>query len=672
MFRLFDSILRDEVNSLGPFGAELWPYSSFSLILCWPARSTASTSSQCFGTNMSSASSLRVSLTQAVVCNVPPRWIDFLGVVSILLELSWFANLVLPLFMSGAEAEGSQPSIVRIGKAARAGTRAGRMMRLVRMIRLVRIVRLLRFVRRSRSRLSDRAGQRVATQRQALRTTQVIQTATDRSALKRATTARYTCGSELVSACCSVRWRNKQRLRRVDPRREATIAAEQDREEREQASLAHAPRSRVRKRITELIEFKVVIGVIFVLLVLPLLDSLSSSSSATVSGEVELALLDVAHQGDPSSAALVRRQFLELRPDTLELEIDGLAYVSDEARLAELRASEISRLEVGTVSGAFDLSAELREQAIMGFVQTQAIIVLLGVGAGLLSRDVDQLLVQPLERVSRVLRPALPAAIARMGQNFRRWLGRRDGEELSTRLLLAAVESLFADLRPEVEELYRSRERAARFQQGLEAVGKRAGSTRRLRAQRAVVETKESAYAFGSVDDLNASMGTGVRTPGAVGSISGGITPPGLKVFDADTPLTADALDALLSASSRFYVPSDDLYAAIQTGGAEHVHPRRLPGLPMPSAQQVPAKTNLKSAPRPSTIAEDPELPNRSATETGSYSVSMSPSSPIRGSGSTSIPSSAAKDSGRLSEAATEAGRGGERTEHQRSSPADV
>lgn len=483
-----------------------------------------------------------------------------LGVLSILLELSWFSSIVLPLFTSTSD-DGSQPSIIRIGKAARAGSRAGRTMRLVRMIRLVRIVRLLRFVRRSRSRLQNRTLERVAAQREALRAATAIQTPQHRRAMQRATTARRPYGSTLLCACCSLRWHKKRRLRRIDPRRQATIAAEHDRRDQENESVAQVPSSRVRKRITELIEFKVVIGVIFVLLVLPLLDSLASSSDALPSDAPELAMLEAVHVEQPAAAAVVRERFLEMRPDTLELVIDDQQYVLNSQRMDYLRASEIVRLSLGAAQVAFDASAHVREEAVMGFIQTQAIIVLLGVGAGLLSRDVDTLLVQPLERLAFVLRPAQPAAIARMGNNFRKWLGQRDGEELSTRLLLASVEALFADLRPEVEELYKSRERALRFRQEMNHARKQAGGDLRSRAQAlsdsAPKPDRDESGSDG--DDHGEATKTITRSAETSGSRQRSAATGVVQLPDGSAAVSAEALDAILSASSRFYVPTDDI-----------------------------------------------------------------------------------------------------------------
>lgn len=90
-------------------------------------------------------------------------------------------------------------------------------------------------------------------------------------------------------------------------------------------------------------------------------------------------------------------------------------------------------------------------------MQTNAIILLLAVQAALLTRDVYRLLVRPIERLAEHLRPVLSDAIRFLSEDGNRWnvdIGKQDGEELSTKLMLAAIESLRSQMKDDAKKRF--------------------------------------------------------------------------------------------------------------------------------------------------------------------------------------------------------------------------
>ena len=87
-------------------------------------------------------------------------------------------------------------------------------------------------------------------------------------------------------------------------------------------------------------------------------------------------------------------------------------------------------------------------------MRTNVVILLLVLQAVLLTSDVTRLLVEPIERIGEFLRPARNTAIERICQDGQTW---DSAESMSTKLLLAAVESLRYSLAPEASRNFSKR-----------------------------------------------------------------------------------------------------------------------------------------------------------------------------------------------------------------------
>jgi hypothetical protein len=137
----------------------------------------------------------------------------------------------------------------------------------------------------------------------------------------------------------------------------------------------------------------------------------------------------------------------------------------DAKALRRLRPESVTvhRTPRGSVM-VLDASAENRMRNLFQFFQTQLIVAIMGVLATALQGDVDRLLVYPIEKISAFLRPVMDEAIEALTKpqgggrggviederdQWRQTLGQDDGEEISTKLMLAAIEVLRRDLSSE-------------------------------------------------------------------------------------------------------------------------------------------------------------------------------------------------------------------------------
>lgn len=231
--------------------------------------------------------------------------------------------------------------------------------------------------------------------------------------------------------------------------------------------------SRVGQRISQSIKMKVVLGVIVIVLVLPLLTPESTESESRLDWTLQVI---EQRNSDPASQGELVTTFLNDTSGVLFLQVPGSTIgnvdttdpsilVRESERISALRESdvELHRTARGTELW-IDVSSQIKSEALSHFLMTHLIILFLTIQALFIQRDVDRLLVWPIERISAYLRPVMDDAIASMattaqssanvpGTNqpkkatgWRRILGQDDGEEMSTKLMLAAIECLRRDL----------------------------------------------------------------------------------------------------------------------------------------------------------------------------------------------------------------------------------
>lgn len=175
--------------------------------------------------------------------------------------------------------------------------------------------------------------------------------------------------------------------------------------------------SRVGRKISYLIKMKIIVGVIGVVVAYPMLQP--SSGAAVERLRFCMEIVETAAQADPAGVDAqigASDRFQEQFPSMVFYRMAGGTIgtaVSNDSTIIVWRRSELSALRssealsVRTTAGSsvvLDVKAEQQLASFLSFCQIQAIIIILGILASLLQRDVDQLLVYPIEKISAYLR----------------------------------------------------------------------------------------------------------------------------------------------------------------------------------------------------------------------------------------------------------------------------
>lgn len=205
-------------------------------------------------------------------------------------------------------------------------------------------------------------------------------------------------------------------------------------------------RSEVGKRISGLIRLKVMLGVMVMLLVLPLLDYTPDTFEHLRVIE-SVGVVESHTKNDTSALVSLVTTTMNNYPTLLFFEVGGVVYVNNVERMEVLRHRDFLSIasKVGRAVATWDISYDNTWESIWAFIRTNVIIILLGIQAALLNRDVNQLLVRPIERLGEHLKPLLGDAIRFLSSAGNQWninIGKKDGEELSTKLMVAAIEAL--------------------------------------------------------------------------------------------------------------------------------------------------------------------------------------------------------------------------------------
>lgn len=121
-----------------------------------------------------------------------------------------------------------------------------------------------------------------------------------------------------------------------------------------------------------------------------------------------------------------------------------------------------------------DVSSSNRVEAIWSFAQTHVIIILLGLIAFLLNRDVENLLVRPIDRIKNHLLPVRGDAIRWLTLPSNKWsvsFGAEDGESLDTKLMIASIEVLRLSMKRRARRNFRNKTVLQGLRRGSEHFG---------------------------------------------------------------------------------------------------------------------------------------------------------------------------------------------------------
>ena len=285
-------------------------------------------------------------------------WLDLMATLSMVFELPW---------MTSVSADGVDDNFenARAGKASRAGAKAARILRVVRMIRLVRLVKLYKYF--SENKLKKEGS--------------------------------------------------------------ATIVPESQDVELNNMP----PESRVGAEMSDRTTKKVIVGILIMLMVIPLLqvDELEYineySMHMVLQQRTSLENMDTGNT-DWNTWEFTESFFLNATK-CISMVYGGFGnnvrnfgiIPSDRANVESLRSNEKSVISISSVAeefsmtAIFDIQERANEEAILGILLTTFVIVLLAVGTMTFSRDVNNLVILPIEKMVQLVREI---SANPLGKNF--------------------------------------------------------------------------------------------------------------------------------------------------------------------------------------------------------------------------------------------------------------
>uniref|UniRef100_A0A7S3DAQ7 Guanylate cyclase domain-containing protein n=1 Tax=Palpitomonas bilix TaxID=652834 RepID=A0A7S3DAQ7_9EUKA len=335
-------------------------------------------------------------------------WLDLVAVLSLVPDIPFMWDPILLLFSGGSDDSGDVSAealtFARAGRAARAGTRAGRIVRMVRIIRMVRFVNVVKKIRQNRKKNQD-----------------------------------------------------------------------QEEKPEVKADEEYEP-SQIFRRLSDMISKKIILGVLLMLLVVPLLEVETVDYGPSVGVEMlnilaskEIIDNSLGFQADANVAFLsssMAEYIAEYRQQSqdgvlIALNLSNNFVVSDDSVCSPIpsclfslfRQSELdlasSASNVTLSSGAiltgvsstayWNVKSISIQSALYSIFLTIFILVLLGVGAALFSRDTNRLVVRPIERMTKLVRGLAENPLATLRESERQKRRRKQAKGTEVGLIESAL-----------------------------------------------------------------------------------------------------------------------------------------------------------------------------------------------------------------------------------------
>jgi len=277
-------------------------------------------------------------------------WLDILATVSMIFEIPW----ILPANMNNGQSRTIDDNLdsARAGRASRAGARAARVVKIVRMIRLVRLVKLYKYFSENKNNKGEGT----------------------------------------------------------------VVPADIDKD------LDNMPaESRVGAAMSDRTTKKVIVGILIMLIVIPLLqveevEYLNEFGMQMVFDRrvgINLTASDGSQSWKYSEALFVTStNCIDLHYEGFEDGESESGVIPDGRRPpSALREIEKLRLTINTedkinarsMTGIFDITPRIKEEAVLGILLTTFVIFLLAAGTMTFSRDVNNLVIIPIERMVQLV-----------------------------------------------------------------------------------------------------------------------------------------------------------------------------------------------------------------------------------------------------------------------------
>lgn len=157
--------------------------------------------------------------------------------------------------------------------------------------------------------------------------------------------------------------------------------------------------SKVGLHLSELIDRRVILVLLGILVVCPFLTVTMPTDNSAVNG-----LLLIQQVSNPSDQQLLISQYLSLQSTCIYLSVNGIVYYNTLSSSTDLRPYELITYTTNSSKAIYSTQSITVLSAIYNISLTTFIILIFGIGIIIVSRDVRQLVVAPLERMTHMIK----------------------------------------------------------------------------------------------------------------------------------------------------------------------------------------------------------------------------------------------------------------------------
>ncbi|CAG9322321.1 unnamed protein product [Blepharisma stoltei] len=336
-------------------------------------------------------------------------WLDVVSTLSLVTDIGWIWNK-----MVGTSSISKGAKVARAGRASRAGTRAARIIRVIRVIRLIRVAKLYKAAKSNMINKDKEDKGKLKRARVIFRGNQVADIKQFVVSAQAPVEIDSSDSSNNASASQSFSSMSPQDLNGTpsngEESREEIVS---DREEADIADLKIPEESKIGKKLSELTTKRIIILVLSVMIMLPFFSTtFYNESNASYEYGLEVINDLIGTSGFDLAFEDYVSEHEDLYTPLIFLEVNNLRNWSSSVSVDDLRSTE--QLTV-TLSGVpsdynyssysvFDLRSSSKLEAELNIVKTVFICLILSVSAIFLSKDAQDLVLEPLENMMQTVK----------------------------------------------------------------------------------------------------------------------------------------------------------------------------------------------------------------------------------------------------------------------------
>ena len=353
-------------------------------------------------------------------------WLDLLSTISLLLDL-------ILLNTSSGTADDTTES-ARAGRASRAGAKAGKIIKLVRMTRLIRTIKLYKYISNSNKKKYDSNTKSKNSNSNNMNLNMNAHELLPIKSKPTPNNSNYSTPRSLHDSFFEESIGEESKMAYANPsvpdpsdtshghagRREGDLEShkkdlemcEMKKNEKNKQGNYEMPtdavlqeqESNVGSAMTDITTRRVIVLVLLMLLAIPFLMVTESDNTSIFATALIYQFMQSQTSTTSSEDSFGLTSALDLAIDkcgALDIKntATGKVLYNDAARLSSLRSVEVQIVEHGNIIAVYDVLDASRDEAVMSSYLTLFVMLLLSVGTYALSKDINRLVIIPIEKM---------------------------------------------------------------------------------------------------------------------------------------------------------------------------------------------------------------------------------------------------------------------------------